>query len=133
MATTTPIPADAATSPPPTDAGSVPNLRFSFADAHRRVEDGGWAREVTQRELPVATTLAGVNMALEPGAVRELHWHTQAEWAYMLAGRGPPPPPRAGAPHTWGAPDQDPRGLRGGAPTFPPAEAPRAPAPERPA
>ena len=87
MATTTPIPADAATSPPPTDAGSVPNLRFSFADAHRRVEDGGWAREVTQRELPVATTLAGVNMALEPGAVRELHWHTQAEWAYMLAGR----------------------------------------------
>jgi oxalate decarboxylase len=72
--------------PPPTDAGSVPNLRFSFADARLRVEHGGWAREVTQRELPVATTLAGVNMALEPGAVRELHWHTQAEWAYMLAG-----------------------------------------------
>jgi oxalate decarboxylase len=73
--------------PPATDAGSVPNLRFSFADAHRRVEPGGWAREVTVRELPVATTLAGVDMALEPGAVRELHWHKQAEWAYMLAGR----------------------------------------------
>src|SRR5919199_6464998 len=25
-------------------------------------------------------------MALEPGAVRELHWHKQAEWAYMLSG-----------------------------------------------
>src|ERR687885_2027546 len=87
MATTTPIPADAATAPPPTDAGSVPNLRFSFHDAHRRVERGGWAREVTVRELPIATTLAGVNMALEPGAVRELHWHKEAEWAYMLAGR----------------------------------------------
>jgi oxalate decarboxylase len=73
--------------PPPTDAGNVPNLRFSFADAYRRVEHGGWAREVTVRELPVATSLAGVNMALEPGAVRELHWHKQAEWAYMLAGR----------------------------------------------
>ena len=73
--------------PPATDAGSVPNLRFSFADAHPRVEPGGWAREVTQRELPVATTLAGVNMALDAGAVRELHWHKQAEWAYMLTGR----------------------------------------------
>jgi oxalate decarboxylase len=76
----------ATTKPPATDAGSVPNLRFSFADARRRVEAGGWAREVTERELPVATTLAGVNMALEPGAVRELHWHKQAEWAYMLSG-----------------------------------------------
>jgi oxalate decarboxylase len=26
-------------------------------------------------------------MRLEPGAVRELHWHRQAEWAYMLEGR----------------------------------------------
>jgi oxalate decarboxylase len=73
--------------PPGTDAGSVPNLRFSFAEARRRVEDGGWAREVTTRELPAATSLAGVDMALEPGAVRELHWHKQAEWAYMLSGR----------------------------------------------
>src|SRR5690348_5757138 len=73
--------------PPQTDHGSLPNLRFSFADAHRRIEPGGWAREVTVRELPVATSLAGVNMALDPGAVRELHWHKQAEWAYMLAGR----------------------------------------------
>jgi oxalate decarboxylase len=73
--------------PPDTDAGTVPNLRFSFADAHKRLEPGGWAREVTERELPVATSLAGVNMCLEPGAIRELHWHKQAEWAYMLAGR----------------------------------------------
>jgi oxalate decarboxylase len=26
-------------------------------------------------------------MRLTPGGVRELHWHKQAEWAYMLAGR----------------------------------------------
>jgi oxalate decarboxylase len=68
-------------------AGTMPNLRFSFADAHTRREDGGWAREVTERELPIATTLAGVNMRLDPGGVRELHWHKQAEWAYMLEGR----------------------------------------------
>jgi oxalate decarboxylase len=42
---------------------------------------------VTVRELPIATELAGVNMRLLPGAVREMHWHKEAEWAYMLAGR----------------------------------------------
>ncbi|MGE0223111.1 MAG: oxalate decarboxylase family bicupin [Acetobacteraceae bacterium] len=74
-------------SPPPTDHGLLPNLKFSFSQAHNRVEHGGWAREVTARELPVATTLAGVNMRLDPGGVREMHWHKQAEWAYMLDGR----------------------------------------------
>jgi oxalate decarboxylase len=47
---------------------------------------GGWAREVTQRELPIATQLAAVNMRLNPGAIRELHWHKEAEWEFMLAG-----------------------------------------------
>jgi oxalate decarboxylase len=73
--------------PPPTDHGSLPNLRFSFADAHMKIREGGWSREVTQRELPIATTMAGVNMRLKSGAVRELHWHKQAEWSFMLAGK----------------------------------------------
>jgi oxalate decarboxylase len=71
---------------PLTDSGTVPNLKFPFAQAHNRVLGGGWAREVTTRELPVAEDLAGVNMRLKPGAIRELHWHKEAEWAYMLAG-----------------------------------------------
>ena len=71
---------------PYTDAGTIPNLKFSFAAARNRLLTGGWAREVTTRELPVATTLAGVNMRLKPGAIREMHWHKEAEWAYMLAG-----------------------------------------------
>ena len=50
------------------------------------LKDGGWSREVTQRELPAATELAGVNMRLKTGGVRELHWHKQAEWSLMLAG-----------------------------------------------
>lgn len=73
--------------PPETDHGTMPNLKFSFADAHNRLEPGGWAREVTKRELPIATTLAGVNMRLKAGAVRELHWHKPGEWSYMLYGR----------------------------------------------
>jgi len=73
--------------PPRTDSRTVPNLKYSFAAAHNRLLPAGWAREVTARELPIATELAGVNMRLESGGVRELHWHKEAEWAYMLAGR----------------------------------------------
>ncbi|UHA73210.1 oxalate decarboxylase family bicupin [Paenibacillus sp. 481] len=73
--------------PPVTDAGLIPNLKFSFSDTHMQLNHGGWSREITVRELPIATTLAGVNMRLTPGGVRELHWHQQAEWAYMLLGR----------------------------------------------
>jgi oxalate decarboxylase len=72
--------------PPSTDAGDLPNLKFSFDAAHNRVTKGGWARQVTTRELPVATTLAGVDMRLKPGGIRELHWHESSEWALMLAG-----------------------------------------------
>ncbi len=48
---------------------------------------GGWTRQVTRRELGVATSIAGVNMRLNAGGVRELHWHKASEWAYMLYGR----------------------------------------------
>jgi oxalate decarboxylase len=72
---------------PETDDGTIPNLKFSFSAARNRLLSGGWSREVTQRELPISTTMAGVNMRLKPGAIRELHWHKEAEWAYMLAGR----------------------------------------------
>jgi len=72
---------------PLTDSGTIPNLKFSFAAARNRLLTGGWAREVTVRELPIATQLAGVNMRLKPGGIRELHWHKEAEWAFMLAGR----------------------------------------------
>jgi oxalate decarboxylase len=72
--------------PPPTDHGTLPNLRFSFSDSHMRQETGGWTRQVTQRELGVSRDIAGVNMRLNAGGVRELHWHKAAEWAYMLYG-----------------------------------------------
>lgn len=50
------------------------------------LKPGGRSREITARELPVAVTLAGVNMRLNPGGVRELHWHKEVEWSFMLVG-----------------------------------------------
>jgi oxalate decarboxylase len=72
--------------PPSTDHGTLPNLRLSFSDAHTRQETGGWTRQVTARELGVSKDIAGVNMRLNAGGIRELHWHKAAEWAYMLYG-----------------------------------------------
>jgi quercetin dioxygenase-like cupin family protein len=65
----------------------MPNLKWSFADSHMRIEERGWARETTARELPISKTIAGVNMRLKAGAVRELHRHKEAEWSYMLKGK----------------------------------------------
>src|SRR5271156_6504470 len=71
---------------PETDNGTVEPFKYSFALAHKRIENGGWTRQVTERELPISKTMAGVEMRLVSGGVRELHWHTSAEWAYMIYG-----------------------------------------------
>src|SRR3984893_9184743 len=73
-------------SPPAADHGTLPNLRFSSNDINMRLESGGWTRQVTVRELGVSKNIAGVNMRLNSGGVRELRWHTAAEWPYMLYG-----------------------------------------------
>ena len=69
-----------------TDSGTVAPFKYPFAMARKRIESGGWTRQVTERELPVSKTMAGVEMRLTAGGVRELHWHTSAEWAYMIYG-----------------------------------------------
>jgi oxalate decarboxylase len=72
--------------PPATDAGAVQTFKYPFSFGHKRLHEGGWSREVTARELAISKTLAGVDMRLTAGGVRELHWHTAAEWAFMLYG-----------------------------------------------
>jgi oxalate decarboxylase len=73
--------------PPATDSKSlVQNFKYPFSFANKRTYEGGWSREVTIRELPISKDMAGVNMRLTAGGVRELHWHTSAEWAIMLYG-----------------------------------------------
>ncbi|MGA2850335.1 MAG: cupin domain-containing protein [Terracidiphilus sp.] len=73
--------------PPPTDHGDLVPLWYSFDLVKKRVEEGGWTHEITQRELPSSKDIAGVNMRLTAGSYRELHWHTADEWAYVLYGK----------------------------------------------
>jgi oxalate decarboxylase len=72
--------------PPPTDHGDVVPIWYSFDLVKKRVEEGGWTHEVTERVLPSSRDIAGVNMRLTAGSYRELHWHTADEWAYVLYG-----------------------------------------------
>jgi uncharacterized RmlC-like cupin family protein len=73
-------------SPPATDVNGMPQFWTSFNLAPKRIQNGGWARQITQDDFKISTTIAGVNMRLGPGGVRELHWHQQAEWAIMTYG-----------------------------------------------
>jgi oxalate decarboxylase len=73
-------------SPPATDVGEMPAFWASFNNVHKRIQAGGWARQVTQADFAISETISGVNMRLDAGGVRELHWHQAAEWAYMTYG-----------------------------------------------
>jgi oxalate decarboxylase len=75
-----------AINPPATDVGDLPQFWASFNNAHKRVQNGGWARQVTQADFPISRDFSGVNMRLNAGGIRELHWHRAAEWAFMTYG-----------------------------------------------
>jgi oxalate decarboxylase len=67
---------------------SLPEFRYEIEKSRGKVVGGNSAREATVRQLPISTGLAGVSMRLEPGGMRELHWHAiAAEWAFMIEGR----------------------------------------------
>jgi oxalate decarboxylase len=72
--------------PPVTDAGGQPPFKYPFAMSHKRIESGGWTRQVSVRDFPLSKKMAGVEMRLISGGVRELHWHVGSEWAMMTAG-----------------------------------------------
>lgn len=74
-------------SPQPTDVGNMPLSWATFNNSPRRIQNGGWAREVTQSDFQISSTLSGVNMRLTSGGIREMHWHQFAEWAYMTYGK----------------------------------------------
>src|SRR5262245_50125870 len=66
----------------------LPTFKFALEKSAGKVIGGSSGKEATVAQLPVSKGLAGVSMRLEPGAMRELHWHaTAAEWALVLEGR----------------------------------------------
>jgi oxalate decarboxylase len=72
--------------PPPTDHGLPQTFWSSFSGMRRHIQDGGWSRQVNVNDFPISKEIAGVNMRLTAGGIRELHWHKANEWALMLTG-----------------------------------------------
>jgi len=65
----------------------MPQYWASFNLAPKRIQNGGWARQITEDDFKISTTISGVNMRLGPDGVRELHWHPNAnEWQYYAKG-----------------------------------------------
>jgi len=57
-----------------------------YAQQPRIVPGGGRQKIVSQREFPISTTITGSILELQPGALREMHWHPNAdEWQYYLS------------------------------------------------
>ena len=53
-----------------------------------RTFPGGREFLVSSKEFPIQTTLTAVRMDLQPGALRELHWHPHAdEWQFYVRGK----------------------------------------------
>ncbi|MBV8267000.1 MAG: cupin domain-containing protein [Planctomycetaceae bacterium] len=66
----------------------LPTFKFALEKSEGRVIGKSYGKEATVEQLPISKGIAGVSMRLEPGAMRELHWHaTAAEWAFVIEGR----------------------------------------------
>jgi oxalate decarboxylase len=65
----------------------LPTFKFELEKSTGRVIGGSYGKEATVEQLPISKGIAGVSMKLQPGAMRELHWHaTAAEWAFVIEG-----------------------------------------------
>lgn len=75
--------------PDPLLAGKdLPTFKFALEKSRGKVIGGSVGKEATVTQLPISKGLAGVSMTIEPGAMRELHWHaTAAEWGFVTEGR----------------------------------------------
>ena len=66
----------------------LPTFKFALEKSAGKVIGNSYGKEATVEQLPISKGIAGVSMKIEPGAMRELHWHaTAAEWAFVIEGR----------------------------------------------
>jgi oxalate decarboxylase len=73
---------------PDLQGDELPTFRFALEQSEGKSLGGSYGKEATVKQLPISKGIAGVSMRLEPGVMREMHWHaTAAEWAFVIEGR----------------------------------------------
>jgi oxalate decarboxylase len=82
-----PIPPDPLPAPPGAERPEAQTHRYPLLEAEPRSFDGGTLRVASSAEFPISRTMTAAFMELDPGAVREMHWHPNAdEWQYLISG-----------------------------------------------
>jgi oxalate decarboxylase len=83
-----PVAAQSETSTPVEQSDAMPEIKYELGKQPLKQHPGGASNEATARNFPISKGLAGVSMFLEPGGLRELHWHANAaEWSYVISGK----------------------------------------------
>ncbi len=66
---------------------TLPSFRYRLEQQPAHTSRGGLVRGASVRQFPVSQGIAGASMRLQPGCLRELHWHTTAaELGYVVSG-----------------------------------------------
>ena len=72
---------------PPIEASEASAYKYRLVDAPVEHYSGGTKREVRVSHFPASPQMSGAIIALDPGGMREPHWHPNCiEWDYVLAG-----------------------------------------------
>ena len=75
---------------PPAGTENPPPLthRFRLGSKIPTVTSGGSFNLVDQKQFPISKTMSGAVLKMKPYAMRQLHWHPNAdEWQYYISGR----------------------------------------------
>ena len=74
------------------DGSNVKKSKLQFT--HKMLDQeplnttGGLVRITDSRNFPISKTIAAGHLDIAPGAMREMHWHPNAdEWSYFIRGR----------------------------------------------
>ncbi|WP_079214075.1 cupin domain-containing protein [Ventosimonas gracilis] len=70
----------------PRKTGDPVVFTYALDKSPIKATTGGWARDVTVKELPIATGIAGAHLFINAGGAREMHWHDSVEWGYIAGG-----------------------------------------------
>jgi oxalate decarboxylase len=57
---------------------TLTSFRYRLEQQPSLTGSGGLVRGASVKQFPVSQGIAGASMRLQPGSLRELHWHTTA-------------------------------------------------------
>ncbi|OCH90128.1 Bicupin oxalate decarboxylase/oxidase [Obba rivulosa] len=74
----------------PQGTSDIPYV-FHISQQEKQVAPGGggWVKiQDSKTNFPISTMLASALVYIEPNGMRELHWHINDEWLYIISGTG---------------------------------------------